>query len=247
MNYKYVNIDEIFERVFRDFPLSENEFQWTDGVAWVGELLKLIDVPILQERKNCIIPIIGYKGELPSDLFQVHTFMNKENNQMMKYSGDPYFRHLHCDDSPSISCDCFDTKLQYQLSNNYIYTAFEEGELEISYYAIPVDDRGYPMIPDKEAVKLALYWEIASKLAFKMWVNSKLDGDKFKYITQQRDWYVGKAINTPKIPDIGKMEAIKNFTLRLIPKINILDDRFRFHQEKKYNHNTNNFNQGTQF
>jgi len=246
MNYKYIKIDEIIERVFRDFPLSENEFQWIDGVAWIGELLKLIDVPSLQEPKRCTIQIEDYKGELPSDLFQVEMFRDIKTNQLLKFTGDPFFKNLHCVDSPCLRCLIDDDKYKYQLSNDYIYTGFEEGEVEIAYLAIPIDDRGYPLIPDKEAVKLALYWEIALKLGFKMFITDKLSRDKFQYIEQQRNWYVGKAITTPKIPDIATMEAIKNATLRLIPKINVMDERFRFNPERRYIHNTNNFTQGAQ-
>ena len=40
--------------------------------------------------------------------------------------------------------------LGYRLNNNYIFTNFEEGSVEISYTAFVTDDDGYPMVPDDE-------------------------------------------------------------------------------------------------
>lgn len=247
MNSKYVKIDEIIEAVFRDQPFAENDFQWGDAATWIGDLLQLMKIPMAMQHKVCKLTIENYKAELPDDLFQIETFKEHHSDIMMKYSGDPYFQHTICDDSACLTCICPDEKYKFQVNNNYVFTAFEEGEVDIAYYAIPVDDKGFPLIPDEEAIKRAFQWEIAYKLAYREWINDRLTGDKFRYIEQQRNWYVGKAMNTPKVPDINKMEAIKNFTLRLIPKINVLDNRFRNIPEKRYNHNTNNFNQGTQF
>lgn len=246
MNYKFVKIDEVIERVYTNHPFAENDFQWSDALEWVGSLLKLINVPEINQHKVCKITIENYKGELPSDLFQLETLREHKNKKMMFYTGDPYFQSLHCEDSPCLKCINCNEKYTYQLNNNFVFTAFEDGELDIAYFAIPTDDKGFPLIPDNEAVKKALEWEIALKLAYKEWMNDKLTRDKFQYIEQQRNWYVAKAINSNKIPDIAKMEAIKNFSLRLIPKINVLDDQFRYNRERRLNHNTNNFTQGSQ-
>jgi hypothetical protein len=248
MNHnKFVPINEIIERVYTNHPFAVDNFQWSDALEWVGTLMKLIKSPVLQLHKVCKIDIENYKGELPIDLFQIETFRHGEKKQLMKFTGDPYFKQLHCNDSPCLNCPLDLPELRYQINNNFVFVGFEEGELEITYWAIPIDDNGFPLIPDIEDVKRAIEWEIASKLAYKEWINDRLTRDKFQYIEQQRNWYVAKAIISPKVPDIGKMEAIKNFTLRLIPKINVLDEQFKYNPERRITHNTNNFNQGAQF
>lgn len=244
MNYKYITIDNVIERVFADFPLAENEFQWSDAIRWIGELLKLINQPKYQLQKVCTITIEDYKGELPIDLFQVQTFKDTKTGVMMKYTGDPHFNALHCTDSPSLKCSCNESKYQYKLNDNYIFTGFEEGEIEIAYFAIALDDRGYPLIPDEEKIVRALYWEVALKLAFRLLMSDKLSSDKYTLVDRERNWYVGKAMSDTI--DINTLEAIKNFSIRLIPKFNTMDDQFKYFPEKRYNHNTNNFNQGAQ-
>ena len=204
-----------------------------------------MDIPYTMDKKVCIIDIEDYKGELPMDLFQIDMFRDNDTKHVMKYSGDPFFKYLHCENSESMKTVCRDEKLQYILNNNYIFTKFETGKVEIAYLAIPLDGKGFPLIPDYEAFLKAAEYEIAYKIAYKEWINDKLTRDKFQYIEQQRNWYVAKAMNKPKVPDEARMEAIKNFTLRLIPKVNVLDERFKFHPEHRINHNTNNFSQGT--
>jgi hypothetical protein len=246
MNYKYTKIDEVIERVFANHPFAENNFQWSDALEWVGSLIKLMNIPKINIHKVAKINIENYKGELPLDLFQVETFRNKDTKRMMGYTGDPYFKNLHCSDSQCLNCVTCHEEDKYQLSNNFIFTSFEEGTVEIAYYAIPIDDNGFPLIPDDESTKSAIEWHIAMKLAYKEWMTDKLSRDKYQYIEQQRNWYVAKAMNSNRVPDIHQMEAIKNFSLRLIPKINVLDNQFKFERERRINHNTNNFTQGTQ-
>lgn len=247
MNYKYVNIEQIFERVYTNHPFTENDFQWTDALEWVGALMKLMKIPTTNVHKVCTIPVEGFKAEIPLDMFLIETIRESNTGKLMYYSGDPYFKHLHCNNSQSVNHKCLESKYQYKMNNNYIYTGFEEGNIDIAYYALPIDEKGFPLIPDEESIKRAIEWEIVYKIAYNFWITDKFTRDKFQYIEQQRNWYVAKAMNSDRVPDIGKMEAIKNFTLRLIPKINVLDNQFNYHPERKFNHNTNNFNQGSAY
>jgi len=45
---------------------------------------------------------------------------------------------------------------QYKIDSGYIYTNFPTGYVEIAYKGFPIDNNGYPMIPDDEKFRQAL-------------------------------------------------------------------------------------------
>lgn len=58
----------------------------------------------------------------------------------------------------------FHSEAYYKLQLDYIHTSFEEGEVELYYWKVPTDCDGYPLIPDNEHYKEALYWYSIMKL-----------------------------------------------------------------------------------
>ncbi len=70
----------------------------------------------------------------------------------------------------------------------------------------------------------------------------------FAKIKKKKNWYVGKGISRGKMLSKDEMESWKNMVVRLIPKMNAHSKHFSGvkHQEQRYNHNTNNLNQGDQ-
>jgi hypothetical protein len=69
----------------------------------------------------------------------------------------------------------------YKINDNYIITTFKEGaSVLMAYKAFPVDEDGYPLIPDNEKFKQAVQWYIMHKLAFRTWIKGAL---KYSYIT----------------------------------------------------------------
>jgi hypothetical protein len=110
----------------------------------------------------------------------------------------------------------------YKINDNYIITNFDNKDCKIlvAYKAFPVDDNGYPMIPDDVAYKMAVQWYIIEKLDYKMLRRSKIEKHVHDYSVQQCSWYMGKANEHGHQPSIDQLESWKNQTLQLLPKIN---------------------------
>jgi hypothetical protein len=126
----------------------------------------------------------------------------------------------------------------YTVNNNYIFTNFDKGKIMMSYLAIPTDEEGYPLIPADEWWRQAVQYEIAYKIAFKMFVQGNITDKVYQTIEKERDWKVAQAVNKTKTPGIDEMESFKNQWLRLIPKYNNHSSMFRNMQlpEKMFNH-----------
>ena len=109
----------------------------------------------------------------------------------------------------------------YHTNDNYIFTSFKEGaKILMSYRAFPIDEDGFPMIPDNEKFKQACLWHLLMKLYYAQWVKGKVSDAVFKHAEQQRDWYIGAATTAGLMPTLDTMESWKNGWLHLIPRLN---------------------------
>lgn len=240
---KYVSIEQVIEQVYMDHPF-EQEIDWEKCLEWTGRAMRLMGVPSIMIKTVECIEIEDYKAELPNGILNIDMIRYKDSDSghtmEMRYEGSPFIIKQYCKDNDSCTNLCKITSdITYRLNDNYIFTSFEEGCVEIAYDKFPIDERGYPLVPDDQGVIEGISWFIAHKIAYTLWMLDKLSEKKFQYIRQQKDWYIGKAISRARILSKDDMETWKNMTLRLIPKINAHRDQFRSigNQERRYNDN----------
>lgn len=102
----------------------------------------------------------------------------------------------------------------YHLNGNQLKTSFENGLVLVSYMGYPLDDHGYPLVPDNYAFKEALTWYIAKKLI--------LGGKKLMigYDTANQQWlkYCTQARNKANMPDL---DAYQNFHQSWVQMVNL--------------------------
>lgn len=252
-NGKYTGVEEIILSVYRDMGMSE-QINMVDAVEWAGEAIELINAPYHLKDTLEVVLIDCYKGKLPCDLHLIETCkaliradapdiveceLDLREFLPMRYTTDSFHNYM------KNSSDCNSgSNLTYKINDSYINTDFESGFVAIVYQAIPVDDNGYPKIPDDIKFKLAVRYHIMWKLAFIKMMQGKLSGQAYQIIERDRDWYIGAAETRSQTPSIDMMESIKNNWLRLIPKINQHADSFKGSgdPEQRHLHNTGTSN-----
>jgi len=115
----------------------------------------------------------------------------------------------------------------YTIRPGYIKTNVRNGYLMMAYQAVPVDNEGYPLIPDDQSYMEAIYWYINMKLIYPDWRSGRVrDGI---YYDAKRSWahYSKQAYGNAMMPNgTEQMESIKNVWLRLIPEIHEQDTFF---------------------
>lgn len=55
-------------------------------------------------------------------------------------------------------------RVPHRIGHNTITMGYQEGYVDLFYLAMPVDERGYPLVPEEEVFQEALLWLVASKL-----------------------------------------------------------------------------------
>lgn len=247
-NGKYVSVNAIIEKVYRDMNMI-NELDLGNAVEWAGEAIEFIGAPMTLREIVGLIEIKHRKGKLPLDMHLLITAGAAPNQDckcakkfiQMRYSTDAY--HMFCSQCMDDRCD---SDLTYKVNDDYIFTNFDEGTVRVSYKAIPVDENGYPLIPDDVKFKNAVAYHIMWKLAFIKLMRDEINRFAYEKIERDRDWYIGAAQTRGNMPNPDLMESIKNNWIRLIKKINQHGDGFKSagHQEERYTHNSATISDG---
>jgi len=217
LNGKYVSLESIVERVFRDTGFDV-DVDWIDVAEWIGSVIDLINAPmqyierITDGTDKPRIEIENGRGELPCDLVRIIQTRTCEGVPI-RYSTDSFHMARHTDGCRDLTCS---SDLTYKVNDNYIFTNFNKGKVEMAYLAFPTDEKGFPMVPDDEAFKQAATNYVAERIGFRLLMRGKIQAGAYQLLKQERDWYVGKAQMRPLIPNRDKIESIKNQFRRIV-------------------------------
>jgi len=247
-NGKFVKIDRILEKTYRDYGFSD--LDWISCVEWIAECLDFIGVPKQMVEKatdgnedlghpECI-DIVDNRGTIPCDIDTlVQAFRLQNNNWIpMRATTDTTFVGYNCKKSKDFLRD---TDVTYKLNKNHILTSFDTGKVVMIYLATPTDEDGYPMIPDNIKYITACAAYIADKMVFKQMIQGKqINPNVVNRIEQDKSWYISAANSSMRTPTLDELESWKNNFVRLIPNINSHDYAFRNNGKLERRYNSSN-------
>lgn len=127
----------------------------------------------------------------------------------------------------------------YVINNSYIKTNIKEGYLMIAYTTVPVDEEGYPLIPDSEMYKEALYWYVVTKLLYSKWLLGTVRDRQYESAKHSWNFYRKAAYAEAMMMNADQLESMKNQYLKLYPEIDEFSNFFDTLGEKQriYSHN----------
>lgn len=104
----------------------------------------------------------------------------------------------------------------YKLNDSFIFTNYKDGYVFIAYSAMPVDEDGFPLIPDNkryiEAVKCFIRW----KVDYILWRSDELNEKVYRDSEREWLWYVASAGNSIRMPNADGMQSLLQ-QIKLIP------------------------------
>ena len=108
------------------------------------------------------------------------------------------------------------TSNDFNVNFNKITTGFCYGFIEIQYLAFPVDERGWPLVPDDVSFRDALFWKCAYHMSMRnpeQLRNPRMQD--MEYCRQQWNRTCVQARASANMPDLATIERLKNNWLRL--------------------------------
>ena len=102
----------------------------------------------------------------------------------------------------------------YSTQLGYLQTSFADGCVRIHYDTVPLDTEGFPLIPDNEAYKEAIYWYVRAQMIGAGW-----EDKVFTYQQCEQRWelYASRAKGQISYPSVDAMEMRVNTFTRFIP------------------------------
>lgn len=219
MIYNQVSIKEIIRRVTSNLRMREEDIPWNDFIEWIADGLSHIGSYYQYTEKQTSITIEDYKGQLPCDFVYMIRMLHNGyyDNPSENLITDNTLQNADLDRQVNNQKV---TARDYNINHNVITTSYRTGTLEIQYLAMPLDEEGYPMIPDDISYKDALFWKVIYHLSimgypFKNPMLSNIDWVKRKW-----DFYCVQARANANAPTLDTMQKLANNYLSLYPKYN---------------------------
>jgi hypothetical protein len=212
MKFGLTSSQEIIAKLYRDLRLSDSHYI-TFMIEWMGEAIDLIGAYPARQKNVVVLDVEMHRAELPrfSAILQVAV---KEAERLcpLRYNASTFPRHLHDVECPNIGADHSEG---YILNAGYIETTFEEGQVYVSYLSLPVDESGFPMVPDNQSWREGMLWYIQMKMALGGWQHPA----GLNYMQVEERWlkYCTQARHASLMPDMEEMENFKNNWVKLVP------------------------------
>lgn len=243
MAYNYISLKALTDKLLRHPMMNGISFEAI--IDYTVDFMRIVQCGGFFEDKCILIPINQYKGLLPDDFYEVNqirlntkatkipkyvqdTYTDDEGNEILlntytqvgyenfEYTNNATFRYatdtFHMSDSKS------KVGLTYKIQGGYIFTSIKEGEVELSYKAIIIDEDGFPMIPDNSKFTRALEAYIKKQWFTILFDMGKLQGAILQNTQQEYAWAVGACESEFQKMTLDKAESFYNSWRTIIPR-----------------------------
>ena len=204
---KYISVKEVISKIYRDLNIQQEE-RWVDMVEWCAEALQKIGAHAQYIEKMEVLPVDNYRAVLPCN---IHKIIQVEMSGFGATIGTGSFDSQNTDPVRKSS------GANYTVNDAFINVNFETGSIGLAYIGIPIDDEGFPLIPDDEGYKEAILKYVVMKLKYPDYIAGKYP----IYKEVEQDWhkYCSQARGNANMPSIDEMESIKNQWVKLMPEM----------------------------
>ncbi len=209
-----ISINVVIRKVIKDLGIDDKELYVDDIIEWIGEGLQYIGAYYQYCERTATIYIEDYKGELPCDY---HSLIRLHDSTDSK--SDSFNKNL-IGNSTTLSNRNQHTSRDYNIQGGLITTAFKKGSLYIQYLGIPLDEDGFPMIPDNINYLDALMWKCAYQLSIKGYTFKSTQLNDYRYVESKWQRYCLQARANINMPDGDTLERLKNIMIRFKPDLN---------------------------
>lgn len=135
-------------------------------------------------------------------------------------SGNPVYTFQNGDMSvPSTTADTSTASTlnypTYSLNDNFIFTNYKDGCVFVAYMAMPVDEDGFPLVPDNRRYKEGVKAYVRKQIDYILYRTGELNKSIYDHSEVEWLFYVGSASNSAKMPNRDGMQSLMN-QMRLV-------------------------------
>lgn len=220
--YNYINIREVLSRVLRH-PLLQ-DLSLEAAIQYTIDFIAIMGLPDIYIDKIETLTIDNYRCKLPCDLIAITQVRYAKNGTCLRSMTDS-FNGINKEDRGELS---------FKTQGNVLFTSFKEGDIEISYKAIPVDNDGLPLLPDNPIFLKTLELYIKKEWFTILFDMGKVSPTVLQNTQQEYAFKAGQCNNEFIIPSVSEMESLTRMWNTLVPRVNEFSKSFKHMGNREY-------------
>ena len=205
---QYTSIQRVLDNLL-DHPMLR-DLSLEQVIRYTVRFIELNGFPKLYQNKEEVLDIEAYRAPLPCDLIKINQVKDTKTKICLRAMTDNF---LPKDGRVT-------NELTFKTEGRVLYTSFEEGQVEVSYKAIPIDENGFPLLVDNEIYIAALEAYIKVRAFTVKFDQGKTSAGVLQNAKQDYAWLAGKLNSEFTIPSKSEMQSITNTMTSLIPRMN---------------------------
>ena len=210
--FQYTTTKEVLSRTLRH-PLLQ-DISLEDSIQYILDFIGLFGLTPLYTKKEITIPIKMYNALLPCDLVSINQVKDLHTMQCLHSMTDTF--------SPTFKA----RNTAFKVAGRVIYTTFKEGKILVNYNAIPVDEEGFPMLPDNAVIMKCIEAYIKKEVFTLLYDTGKIQASVLDRAEQNYYTLAKALIAELNIPSISEMESISRLTSSPIIRQDVFDEGF---------------------
>jgi hypothetical protein len=223
MANNYTSIKVVADRLLRHPLMAGVSFEAI--LDYTVDFLRIVQCYGFFEEKCTVVDIEDYRGLLPEDFYEINQMrlvssskrISSDYENVEVYQNKPF---RYATDTFHISDTKTATDLTYKIQGGIIYTSIKEGQVELAYQAIILDEEGYPVIPDNSKFLRALEAYIKKQWFTILFDMGKLQAAIYQNAQQDYAWAVGACESEFQKMSLDKAESFYNSFSALLMRKN---------------------------
>ena len=226
---RYINIREALSRTLRHPLLQDVDLEQV--IQYVIDFISIFGIPQTYQHKEVILHVDDFRCELPCDLITIEMVKECRSGQSMRLMTDVFNpERNHPDPAERRRFH----ELSFKTQGRTLFASFPDGDINMSYLAIPVDDEGLPLLIDDPVYLLALDAYIKKEVFTVLFDQAKIQGSVLQHAEQRYGWAAGRLDTHYKTPSISEMESITRMWNQLLPRATEFDRQFESLGNREY-------------
>lgn len=209
MANSYVSLRVIADKLLRHPMMAGISFEAI--IDYTVDFMRIVGCFNFFEDKETTITLDNYQGVLPPDFYEI---------KQLRFKKGEYY-HTFTPAQAFYSSDEMEYGYTYKIQGDRIFTSIKEGDVYLSYQAIPIDEEGYPMIPDNSKFTRALEAYIKKQWFTILFDMGKLQGAILDNTQREYAWAVGAVESEFQNFNLDTAKQFYQTWRSIIPKTNI--------------------------
>lgn len=231
-NSEYISLEEVLSRVLRH-PLMQ-KVDLEAAIQYAVDFIEAVGTPDMFQSKEEKVIIKDFRGTLPCDLVSVTQVKDLKTNTCLRSMTDNFMPTGNYSCRHSAGMYHYGEELTFKTQNTTIITSMPEGEVLVSYKAIPVDEDGKPLLLNNSTYLKALELYIKVEVFTILYDEDKIKPGPLQNAQQQYAWAVGKLQSELTIPSESEMESLCRSWTTMLQRTTEFDSGFKNNGNREY-------------